>query len=189
MPFEIERKFLVKNDGWKDVGCWKSGRGEHLSQGYLQTDPTTVRVRTVVDGDRLQGYITVKGRTNGVTRAEYEYPIPYEDATELLKMCTGNIISKTRYHVLVKDDLGHVWHVDVFEGVHAGLVTAEIELKSEDEDFVVPPWLGEEVSQDHRYFNSNLSVSHAKGPPPPRSNGPTNILGSVDAASYPSSNV
>jgi CYTH domain-containing protein len=156
MPVEIERKFLVKSDGWREIGCWKSANGEKLCQGYLQTKPSVVRVRTVVDGDRRQGFLTVKGKTSGVSRAEYEYEVPYDDANEMLKLCEY-VLSKTRYHVLVKDDPSHVWHVDVFEGAHDGLVTAEIELGGEDEDFVTPDWLGEEVSHDNRYANSNLA--------------------------------
>jgi adenylate cyclase len=157
MPVEIERKFLIKNDGWREPGCWKSANGEKLCQGYLQSKPSVVRVRTLVDGERRQGFLTIKGKTKGVTRAEYEYTVPYSDAIELFKLCTGHIISKTRYHVLVKDDLSHVWHVDVFDGILAGLVTAEIELGREDEDFIVPDWLGQEVSHDNRYSNNNLS--------------------------------
>ena len=148
MPLEIERKFLVEGD-FKD-GAFKSYR---IIQGYLSTERgRTVRVR-LRDG---QGFLTIKGPSNknGFTRFEWEKEIPADEAEDLLKLCSGNVIDKTRY--LIKGPDGHVFEVDEFHGDNEGLVVAEIELKSEDEDFLRPDWLGEEVTGDRRYYNSML---------------------------------
>jgi adenylate cyclase len=149
LGIEVERKFLVRNDEWRECA-----RGTHYRQGFLSTDPDrTVRVRASED----RGWLTVKGRTRGATRAEFEYEIPLDDATELLdRVAQRPLIEKTRYLV---EASGLTWEVDVFEGENEGLVVAEVELPSEDEDVVKPAWCGEEVTGDPRYYNANL-VAH-----------------------------
>jgi adenylate cyclase len=148
---EIERKFLLSGDDW--MYSVESVSGISISQGYLNKDKNrTVRIRTY-DND---GFLTVKGLTTGCTRPEYEYRIPLKDALELLSICDGSIISKTRYHVIYHE---FTWEIDVFHGDNFGLVVAEIELKSEDEEFDIPHWVGVEVSTDPKYFNSNLSIT------------------------------
>jgi adenylate cyclase len=145
---EIERKFLVKDDGWR-AGAEP---GVRFRQGYLAGgDKASVRVR--VEGEK--GNLNIKGATLGVRRQEFEYPIPLEDANAMLDtLSSGRLVEKTRYCVPVG---GHVWEVDVFEGENAGLVVAEIELDHEDEPFVMPEWAGAEVSHDPRYYNVYLS--------------------------------
>jgi adenylate cyclase len=146
MGIEIERKFLVTDAGWKALGT-----PVLLRQGYLNADPDrTVRVR--IEGD--VACLTIKGRSVGAVRAEWEYPIPLQDAHELLdRLCAQPLVEKTRTRI----PLGpHVWEVDEFLGANAGLVVAEIELSSEDEPFEKPVWIGEEVTGDARYFNSSL---------------------------------
>ena len=145
MAVEIERKFLVIGQPWK---TWKAG--VYYQQGYLSKDiHATTRVRLAGD----KGYLTVKGKTDGISRLEFEYNIPQQDAQQLLSLCTG-IIEKTRY---LYEHQGHVWELDVFHGDNQGLVVAEIELKNIDEAFAKPSWIGLEVSNDVRYFNSSLS--------------------------------
>lgn len=147
MGREIERKFLVDGDGWR-AG---DPPGERIRQGYLASDPErSVRVRLSADAARL----TVKGASRGAVRAEFEYPIPLEDAREMLDtLCSTPQIEKTRHRV---EHAGHVWEVDCFHGANDGLVVAEIELPSEDAPFERPPWVGEEVTGDPRYLNANL---------------------------------
>lgn len=146
MAVEIERKFLVMGQPWLQVP------GVVFRQGYLNRDKArTVRVR--VAGE--VAFLTIKGVSVGATRAEFEYPIPLADAEALLALCEGPLIEKTR-HVLTH--AGTVWELDVFAGDNAGLVVAEVELLSEDQAFVRPGWLGAEVTQDVRYFNSNLAA-------------------------------
>ena len=146
MGQEIERKFLVKGDGWKP-----SAQGTRFRQGFLSTEPErTVRVRLAGS----TGTLTIKGKTVGATRAEFEYEIPAADAERLLdSLCRHPLIEKVRYRV---ETGRHTWEVDVFEGDNEGLVVAEIELSSEEEVFDRPPWLGKEVTHDTRYFNANL---------------------------------
>ncbi|MBM76833.1 MAG: adenylate cyclase [Proteobacteria bacterium] len=145
MGTEIERKFLVVGSGWEDAPF------KYIKQGYLSNDPDrTVRIR-VMDST---AFITIKGRSKGITRAEFEYTIPHNEALELLNMCTNQIICKKRFFVKVH---GTTWEVDLFEGAHTGLVLAEVELTSEHQDFQKPQWLGKEVSEDHRFTNSYLS--------------------------------
>ncbi|MCG8487950.1 MAG: CYTH domain-containing protein [Chromatiales bacterium] len=150
MALEIERKFLVINDKWKDSII----REAVIKQGYLATtDRATVRVR--VDGDEAN--INIKGRTDGISRREYEYPIPLDEALELLDhLVSGAAIDKVRYKVRCGE---HIWDLDLFHGANQGLVMAEVELGREDEAFVMPEWAGEEVSGDTRYYNANL-VKH-----------------------------
>ncbi|THU04041.1 CYTH domain-containing protein [Lampropedia puyangensis] len=147
MAIEIERKFLVTGDGFRNAP------GVRFSQGYLSHTPErTVRVRIAAE----QAFLTIKGATHGATRLEFEYPIPLADAQALLALCGAGVIDKVR-HTLVYQ--GKTWEVDVFAGANQGLVVAEIELQSEDESFAKPEWLGEEVTHDPRYYNANLSTS------------------------------
>jgi len=151
MAVEIERKFLLLNDGWRTHPS--SDGGVRFTQGYLNRDKNrTVRVR--VAGE--QGWLTIKGISAGARRAEFEYPIPLADAQALLALCDAPLIDKTR-HTLTQADT--VWEVDEFHGDNAGLVVAEVELASEDQAFARPDWLGDEVTHDARYFNSAL-IAH-----------------------------
>lgn len=144
MAKEIERKFLVK-DSWQP-----QSEGIKIAQGYLSTVPErTVRVR--IKGNR--GYLTIKGKNQGISRAEFEYEIPVQDAEELLQMAEQPILVKTRY---LEQQGDFTWEVDVFAGENQGLVVAEIELPAEDAEFSRPAWLGQEVSGDVRYYNANL---------------------------------
>ena len=144
MSQEIERKFLVRA-GWQPEGT-----GGRIAQGYLSAVPErTVRVR--VRGER--GYLTVKGKNNGISRAEFEYEVPLADAEAMLALCEQRLIEKTRYRVPAGE---LCWEIDVFAGANAGLVVAEIELPTPDTPFARPDWLGAEVSDDPRYYNSSL---------------------------------
>lgn len=147
MGREIERKFLVNGDGFRN-----GSNHSRIVQGYLSVDPErTVRVRTC-DG---KAYLTVKGKTRGIARMEYEYEIPANDAREMQEgMCVGSIIEKVRYNVEYQ---GFTWEVDVFGGDNQGLIVAEIELEEETSVFPAPPWLGVEVSADPRFFNAQLT--------------------------------
>jgi CYTH domain-containing protein len=146
MAKEIERKYLVKLDAWKP-----QTEGTHFKQGYLNAQKERV-VRVRIEGTRAK--LTVKGITTGVTRSEFEYSIPVEDAAILLdNLCEQPLIDKHRHK---EQHHGKTWEIDVFHGENQGLVVAEIELSSEDEKIVLPDWVGEEVSSDPRYFNSNL---------------------------------
>ena len=145
-PVEIERKFLVRGEPWR---AW--GEGVPYRQGYLSRGlHTTTRIRLAGE----KGVLTLKGKTTGISRLEFEYEVPREHALALLKLCEGSLISKRRWRVPVGS---HIWEVDVFEGDNAGLVVAEVELSSEEETFERPAWLGEEVSFDGRYTNGALS--------------------------------
>ncbi len=146
MGKEIERKFLVKGEEWK-----AAARGTVYRQGYLSSaKERVVRVRTVEN----QGFLTIKGVTRGISRAEFEYEISAEDAAIMLDdMCEKPLIEKKRYKIPVG---GLVFEVDEFLGENAGLVVAEVELKDEKQKITLPAWVGEEVSGDPRYFNSNL---------------------------------
>ncbi|MEJ2630497.1 MAG: CYTH domain-containing protein [Acidihalobacter sp.] len=150
MASEIERKFLVASDAWKGVAY----RSMHYRQGYLgRAETSSVRVRV----SEQDAYLNVKSATLGIERLEYEYPIPLPDAHEMLdRLCHKPLIEKTRHWV---EYAGHCWEVDVFEGDNEGLVVAEIELKTPEEDFERPVWLGEEVSHEPRYYNVCL-VEH-----------------------------
>jgi len=150
MATEIERKFLLKDESWRDV-CFK---GKKYIQGYMTgSDLASVRVRLEDDN----AFLNIKSLTLGIVRSEYEYAIPKTDALELLEnLCVKPLISKTRYIVLFDNKK---WEIDVFEGDNAGLVVAEIELKSENEQFKCPDFIADEVSDDIRYYNVNL-VEH-----------------------------
>lgn len=147
MGKEIERKFLVKGDAWRELA-----EGTRYRQGYLNSvKERVVRVRTIND----KGFLTIKGITVGATRAEFEYEIPLEDTDFMLdELCEQSLIEKNRYKIELG---GFVWEVDEFFGKNDGLIVAEIELESEDQEFEKPDWIGEEVTSDPRYFNSNLT--------------------------------
>ena len=147
MGIEIERKYLVVGRGWRTAA-----RSVQCRQGYLTPGPPcAVRVR-IIDG---RAYITIKSATRGIKREEFEYPIPVEDAEAMLeRLCVGHAIEKRRHYV---EHRGATWEIDEFEGVNAGLVVAEIELEHEDQPVELPDWVGEEVSDDPRYLNANLS--------------------------------
>lgn len=147
MAIEIERKFLVTGDDWRDSPA------VYYSQGYLsRAKERTVRVR--IAGD--QAFLTVKGVSNGASRVEFEYAIPLEDGREMLALCEQPLIEKYRRKLPYA---GYVWEVDEFLGDNLGLVIAEIELPAENAQFEKPSWIGEEVTSDPRYFNSAL-ISH-----------------------------
>lgn len=146
MATEIERKFLVTGDSWND-----GSPGVRIAQGYLTLDPDrNVRVR-LAGG---QAWITIKGRTGGITRTEFEYPIPAADARELLEICLPSVIDKTRHRI---HSGGHLWEIDVFHGANDGLVLAEVELTDESISPPLPPWVGTDVSADFRYYNASLA--------------------------------
>ena len=146
MGKEIERKFLVFSDRYKE-----ESKGIYCKQGYICSDPKRiVRVRI----NNQKAYITIKGELKGATRPEYEYPIPVNDAEEMLDMlCEKPLIEKARYKV---DYKGFLWEIDEFYGENDGLILAEIEIDNESCNFPKPEWVGEEVTQDMRYYNSNL---------------------------------
>ncbi len=147
MNIEIERKFLVKGDGWKVA----AGDGVLCKQGYLDSGKgVTVRVRIMGE----QAFLTIKGATTGITRAEFEYEIPVSDATELLGLCGDAIVEKRRHFIT---HAGNLWELDVFSGANAGLIMAEIELEIEEQSFDLPDWIGHEVSADPRYRNGHLA--------------------------------
>ncbi|MES2047509.1 MAG: CYTH domain-containing protein [Pseudomonadota bacterium] len=146
MGIEIERKFLVVDDGWKH-----QVEGVFMRQGYICSEPGRI-VRVRVEGERAM--LTIKGKTEGISRGEWEYAIPLEDARQLLDvLCEKPLIEKNRYRISFG---GFVWEVDEFFGENAGLIVAEIELESETQTFTKPDWVGQEVSQDSRYANANL---------------------------------
>lgn len=149
MATEIERKYLVVNDSWRSRAV-----GTVFRQGYLSTiKERTVRVR--VAGDH--GYLTIKGITVGAVRSEFEYEIPRADADQMLdELCTQPLIEKTRYEIEAD---GMIWEIDAFTGVNEGLLVAEVELDDEAQEIVLPTWVGEEITHDPRYFNSNL-IAH-----------------------------
>lgn len=150
MAIEIERKFLVRRE------LWQPGTvpGIPIRQGYLSTGPGCV-VRVRLAG--ADGFLTIKGASRGIARAEFEYPVPRAEAEFMLdQLCIQPLIEKRRYRIPFG---GHIWDVDEFEGENAGLVVAEIELPRPDTDFAEPPWVAREVSGDARYSNASL-VTH-----------------------------
>lgn len=147
MGLEIERKFLVRSDGWRD----HVDRAKPYEQGYLTASgDCSVRVR--IEGERAA--LNIKSATLGVRRHEFEYPIPVTDARELLERFCPVTVSKVRHFV---QHAGKTWEVDVFSGANEGLVVAEVELADENEAFNRPDWIGEEVSGDPRYYNTELA--------------------------------
>ena len=147
MAVETERKFLVSGDAWRSLGS-----PVPYAQGYLaRGNGVTVRIR--IAGEKA--FLTVKGPVEGISRPEFEYQVPIEDAREMLRLCNDPVIEKTR----TRGPHGsHVWEVDEFGGENRGLIVAEVELSSPDEEVAIPPWVGDEVTGDPRYYNSNLAV-------------------------------
>ena len=148
MAIEIERKFLVKE---KPFSIAK--RSLKINQGYIINEKSKV-IRVREKGDDY--FLTIKGNNIGISRLEYDFPISKEDAKELIfHFCKTTLIEKTRHYIEHK---GHTWEVDEFHGKNNGLIVAEIELDSEDEKFEIPDWVGEEVTQDDKYYNMNLAI-------------------------------
>jgi adenylate cyclase len=148
MGKEIARKFLANPSLLNNLP-----KGSKIKQGYIPAQGATVRVRIMGNS----AYLTLKGISKGITRSEFEYSIPVDDAEAILEeLCTPPIIEKTRYQINFEN---HLWELDIFEGGNRGLVMAEVELGSEDEAVMLPPWVTKEVSGDKRYFNANLRVN------------------------------
>jgi len=149
MAVEIERKFLVDT-----IPQNKISRSKMVKQGYMVNDERqVVRVRSI-DHDH---FLTIKSTTKGLSRLEFEYAIPEEDARDMFEhLCASSFIEKTRHYI---EHQGHLWEVDEFQGKNQGLILAEIELKSENETFQRPDWIGDEVSHDPRYYNMNLTTN------------------------------
>jgi CYTH domain-containing protein len=153
MAKEIERKFVVRNDDWRD-----GSEGLFCRQGYLATSGAsasssgaTIRVRVIGE----QGFLTIKGKQQGITRSEYEYPIPLEDANAMLdEFCPWPLVEKVRYE---REYDGLTWEIDEFLGENDGLIVAEIEMEHADQAVSLPDWLGQEVSEDPRYRNASLA--------------------------------
>ena len=147
MAKEIERKFLVNQSKIPSEGI-----SDELMQGYLSiTESGLTRIRVT----NKQGFLTIKSKTTGISRDEYEYEIPFEDANRLISLSQGEIIHKTRKKINYD---GKIWEIDEFHGKNKGLWLAEIELTDPDESFSKPEWILDEVSNDEKYFNSSLSV-------------------------------
>lgn len=146
MAKEIERTFLVDDDSFRDMAV----HTVHIIQGYLNRDPErTVRVRVLNDS----AFLTVKGKTEGCVRDEFEYEVPLEDGLKMLELCAGRILDKTRYIVPFE---GYNWEVDEYHGDLAGLVVTEVEMKDPKAPITLPPFAGREVTGDPRYYNSQL---------------------------------
>ena len=148
MAFEIEHKYLVINDLFKTMATGKVD----VRQGYLNRNPDrTVRVRTM----GTNGFLTVKSRNHGAKRLEFEYEIPYKDAQEILKLAEAGIVEKTRYFVPFG---GLIWEVDEFHGSQSGVVVAEVEIPDDGITYEKPPFIGEDITGDPAYYNSNMKV-------------------------------
>lgn len=148
MGFEIERKYLVDSELIRSV--IENVNGESIAQGYLNLDiERAVRIRLKNES----AFLTIKGKSEGIKRVEFEYEIPFEEGKELITLSTHSPIIKTRYEIKAGD---FVWEIDVFEGANEGLIVAEIELPDEDSKFEIPNWITEEVSDDDRYYNLAL---------------------------------
>lgn len=148
MGFEIERKYLVEKLQIDRI--IKERKGADIVQGYLNLDPArSLRVRL----KNQKAFITIKGKSDGIKRVEFEYEIPFEEGVEMMKLSTHDPIIKKRYEILHE---GFVWEVDIFEGENKGLIVAEIELPNEQTHFSKPVWIKEEVSEDDRYYNLAL---------------------------------
>ena len=150
MATEIEHKFLIINDNWRK----DADEGITMVQGYMgSNEKSSIRIR--INGDLAN--LNIKSKTIGIQRSEYDYPIPVDEAKEILEsLCDRPFIEKTRFHVMHD---GHKWEIDVFAGENEGLIVAELEVNSVNEDFSLPQWLGDEVSDDPRYYNICL-VTH-----------------------------
>lgn len=153
MAVEIERKFLVTKEKWEAL---EQPKGVYLRQGYLNDSAgCTVRVRET----ETEGFLTIKGKSEGISRAEFEYPIPKADAKQMLDTLAKTQLSKTRHEIVAGS---HTWEVDVFHGANEGLILAEIELESENETFELPDWIDKDVSDDPKYYNSVLAKNIRK---------------------------
>jgi len=153
MAKEIERKYLIDLQKWREL---EKPPGHHYRQGYLVTDPQkTIRVRLT----ETKGFLTIKGISIGATRSEFEYEIPVMQAKELLDNFSISELSKIRYNIEFKNK---IWEVDEFLGDNSGLFIAEIELKSEDDFFELPDWVTKEVTDEEKYYNSNLTINPYK---------------------------
>lgn len=149
MSKEIERKYLIKESLLNLPEA-----GVEIKQGYItNTKEVVVRVRTINNGIDQLGFLTIKGKNNGITRTEIEKELDYDEALTLMNEFCSSLIEKTRYMIEVGEN---VFEVDVFEGENKGLIVAEIELSSEDQEFEKPIWLGKEVSEESKYYNNNL---------------------------------
>ena len=150
MAIEIEHKFLLANNTWRQ----QVHSSVIFRQGYLSSQSTSsIRVRISDDA----AWLNIKSATIGTQRHEYEYEIPLQDANEILDtLCSKPVIEKTRHYI---HNEGNTWEIDEFYGENEGLIVAEIELSEKNESFVKPEWLGEEVTQDIRYYNNNLAVN------------------------------
>ena len=149
MGIEIERKFMVKDQSWQSPNMV----GIAIRQGYLKNDPDAV-VRVRIAGEA--GFLTIKSKTVGASRLEFEYPIPFKDAEALLLLCQKPLVEKMRYLINVNRV---EWSIDIFSGSNEGLVMAEVELEHEAQQVEIPPWAGVEVTGDSRFYNSNL-ITH-----------------------------
>lgn len=153
MGQEIERKYLVNKEIWNKL---QKQEGQLYRQGYLLIDPAkTIRVRQTTD----KGYLTIKGITVGATRSEYEYEIPFDEAKELLNGFSISELSKVRYKIEFDNK---IWEIDEFLGDNLGLIVAEIELNTENEIFLTPEWVGKEVTEEEKYYNSSLTLNPYK---------------------------
>ncbi len=154
MSVEIERKYLIKNDSWREHVI----EDQHITQGYIKSEEATVRIRCYKDDRSAE--ITVKGKRDGISRLEFEYAIPYADAREMQKkLCQKRLVEKTRHLIEYR---GMLWELDEFHGDNDGLFVAEIELTDEKQSFDLPKWIGEEVSFENRYRNSRLCLNPYK---------------------------
>ncbi len=146
MAKEIERKYLIKNNNWKS----QIHTSHTIKQGYLNLEPSrTVRVRIIGP----KALLTIKGKSIKITRLEFEYEIPMDDALQLLQLCEKPLLEKIRHEIHLNN---LIWEVDEFEGDNEGLIIAEVELKDENQTIDLPDWIATEVSHDPRYYNSNL---------------------------------
>lgn len=149
MALEIERKFLLAHDGWRR----EIARSLPFRQGYLSGEGTRASVRVRLEGELAR--LNIKAAVLGRARAEYEYPIPVAEAVEMLETLCGKRVDKTR-HFVERDGL--TWEIDEFHGDNAGLVVAEVELEREDQELALPDWIGQEVTEDRRYYNQQLAL-------------------------------
>ena len=155
MGIEIERKFLVSGNAWRDAAhkVVPMAQGYINDQAAMDSGAMKASVRVRIAGD--EAFLNLKSRELGHTRQEYDYAIPVGDARGLLALCVGGLVDKRRHYVMHE---GHLWEVDEFLGDNAGLVVAEIELSSADETFARPDWLGAEVTDASRYYNLALAT-------------------------------
>ena len=148
MALEIERKFLLADDRWRQ----QIQRSQRMTQAYLGGEFASIRLRIAGDS----AFLNIKSRSKGHTRQEFEYPVPLVDAQQMMStLVLPGAIDKTRHYV---EHAGHLWEIDEFYGDNQGLIVAEIELASADEPFVKPDWLGPEVTDELRYYNNQLSM-------------------------------